>query len=161
MNNFDSVARIYDGLSNLIFGKAIRRAQTAYLSDIRPGANVLVLGGGTGWLLSELSKVNPTCKVWYIDASAKMIELSKEATRNAAHETVFIHGTEDSIPRVPHLTPLLPTFIWICSHGSHASVQSVRSARSFGLMAYGLYPISSTQRGGTAQCWASCTDSSN
>ena len=98
MNNFDSVARIYDGLSNLIFGKAMRRAQTSYLSDIRPGANVLILGGGTGWLLSDLSEVNPTCKVWYIDASAKMIELSREVTQNSPQEIVFIHGTEDSIP---------------------------------------------------------------
>ena len=98
MNNFDPVARIYDRLSYLIFGKAMRRAQTAYLSDIGPGANVLVLGGGTGWLLSELSEVNPTCKVWYIDASATMIELSKEVTRNSVHELVFLHGTEDSIP---------------------------------------------------------------
>ena len=98
MNNFDSVARFYDRLSGLIFGKAMRRAQTVYLPDIVPGANVLILGGGTGWLLSELFAVNPTCKVWYIDASAKMIELSKEMTRNSAHEIVFIHGTEDSIP---------------------------------------------------------------
>ena len=98
MNNFDSVARFYDGLGKLIFGNAMRRAQTVYLPDIVPGANVLVLGGGTGWLLSELSAINPTCKVWYIDASAKMIELSKETTRNSAHEIAFIHGTEDSIP---------------------------------------------------------------
>ena len=98
MNNFDSVARFYDRLSKLIFGKAMRRAQTVHLHDIEPGANVLVLGGGTGWLLPELSAVNPTCKVWYIDASARMIELSKEMARNSAHEIVFIHGTEDSIP---------------------------------------------------------------
>ena len=99
MNNFDSVARIYDKLSNLVFGKAMRRAQTPICPISRRVQMCLILGGGTGWLLSELSAVNPTCKVWYIDASAKMIETFKRGDmRNSTHEIVFIHGTEESIP---------------------------------------------------------------
>jgi tRNA (cmo5U34)-methyltransferase len=98
MNNFDSVAGFYDRLSTLVFGKAMRRAQTAHLHDIPRGSNVLILGGGTGWLLSELAAVNPTCKIWYIDASSKMISLSKKRMRNSTQKIVFIHGTEESIP---------------------------------------------------------------
>lgn len=98
MNNFDSVAGFYDKLSSLVFGTAMRRAQTTHLSYIPQGVNVLILGGGTGWLLAELSAVNPTCTVWYIDASSKMIRLSKKNMRNSVQEIVFIHGTEESIP---------------------------------------------------------------
>ena len=98
MKNFDSVAGFYDKLATLVFGTAMRRAQTTYLYDIPQGSNVLILGGGTGWLLSELSAVNPTCKVWYTDASSQMISLSKRKMRNSTHEIVFIHGTEESIP---------------------------------------------------------------
>ena len=98
MNNFDSVAGFYDKLSTLVFGTAMRRAQTTHLCDIPQGSNVLILGGGTGWLLSELSAVNPTCKVLYIDASSKMISLSKKNLRNSTQEIVFVHGTEESIP---------------------------------------------------------------
>jgi len=98
MNNFDSVAGFYDKLSTLVFGTAMRRAQTTHLHDIPHGSNVLILGGGTGWLLSELSAVNPTCKVWYIDASSRMISLSKKNMRNSTQEIVFIQGTEESIP---------------------------------------------------------------
>jgi tRNA (cmo5U34)-methyltransferase len=98
MNNFDSVAGFYDQLSTMVFGTAIRRAQTTHLSDIPQGSNVLILGGGTGWLLSELSEANPTCKVWYIDASSRMISRSKKNIRNSTQEIVFIHGTENSIP---------------------------------------------------------------
>ena len=98
MNNFDSVAGFYDKLSTLVFGTNMRRAQMTHLHDIPQGSNVLILGGGTGWLLSELSAVNPTCKVWYIDASARMISLSKNGMRNSTQEIVFIHGTEESIP---------------------------------------------------------------
>jgi len=98
MNNFDSVAGFYDKLSILVFGTAMRRAQTTHLHDIPRGSNVLILGGGTGWLLSELSTVNPTCKVWYIDASSKMIIASKKKMRKSTQEIFFIHGTEESIP---------------------------------------------------------------
>ena len=129
MNNFDSVARIYDGLSNLIFGKTIRRAQTAYLCDIGPGANVLILGGGTGWLLSELSEVNPTCKVWYIDASAKMIELSKAVTQNSAQEIVFIHGTEDSIPPDTTFDAVITNF-YLDLFPKESCISAIRKIRS-------------------------------
>ena len=98
MNNFDAVAGFYDKLSMLVFGTAMRRAQTTHLHDIPPGSKVLILGGGTGWLLSELFAVNPTCKVWYIDASSRMISLSKRAMQNSTQEIVFIHGTEEAIP---------------------------------------------------------------
>jgi tRNA (cmo5U34)-methyltransferase len=98
MNNFNSVAGFYDTLSTLVFGSAMRRAQTTHLREVPQGCKVLILGGGTGWLLSELSAVNPACKVWYIDASSKMISLSKKHMQNATQEIVFIHGTEESIP---------------------------------------------------------------
>jgi tRNA (cmo5U34)-methyltransferase len=99
MNNFDSVAPFYDQLSKLIFGSAMKQSQTAYLPAIKQGANVLILGGGTGWILSSLFAVNPTCKVWYIDSSTRMINLSKRAALDSNHKVIFIRGTEDAIPR--------------------------------------------------------------
>lgn len=99
MNNFDSVAGFYDRLSKLIFGRTMVEAQTVYLGHILPGARVLILGGGTGWLLSELLTQHPTCGVWYIEASEKMLALSKRRFKNRPSEITFIHGTEDAIPR--------------------------------------------------------------
>lgn len=99
MSNFDSIAPIYDRLSHFVFGRRMQQAQTLYLTEIAPGARVLILGGGTGWLLAELLAKNPTCHVWYIEASAKMIELSKGKVKLADHAVNFIHGTENSIPR--------------------------------------------------------------
>ncbi|HEX6224383.1 MAG TPA: class I SAM-dependent methyltransferase [Chryseolinea sp.] len=98
MNNFDFIAPFYDRLSKLIFGKAIISAQTAYLTDIRQGGNVLILGGGTGWILRAVTAINPTCRIWYIDASSKMIALSKQAAAGSQNPVIFIHGTENSIP---------------------------------------------------------------
>ena len=96
--NFDGVAAIYDTLSNVVFGRSMVRAQTFYLRDIPSGAKVLIIGGGTGWLLNELLVVNSTCSVWYIEASAKMLDLTKERISKSSNVIHLIHGTENSIP---------------------------------------------------------------
>lgn len=91
------MARIYDGLATLVFGNSIVASQQCFLDRIPPNAKVLILGGGTGWILNEIARTNTTCEVWYIDASAKMIALAKR--KNADAQRVhFIHGTEDDIP---------------------------------------------------------------
>ena len=97
MNNFDRIAPIYDKLVNMVFGKAMRRAQTKFLKEIRDHSRVLILGGGTGWLLEELLSVRPECQVTYIDASKKMTDMARKRIDNR-HNVAFIHGTEKEIP---------------------------------------------------------------
>ncbi len=98
MNNFDRIAPVYDLLAGIVFGKSIRRAQTLFLKEIPQGGHVLVLGGGTGWLLAELLSLNPNCKVVYIDASLKMVEMAKKKAEGS-NNVFFVHGTENSVPR--------------------------------------------------------------
>jgi len=96
-DQFDRVAHVYDTLAKLVFGSSIVASQRCFLDRIPPKANILILGGGTGWILNEIAKTNATCEIWYIDASAKMIDLAKR--KNADFLRVhFIHGTEDDIP---------------------------------------------------------------
>ena len=96
-NDFDRIAIVYDGLARLVFGSSIKLAQVCFLMDVPPQSKVLIVGGGTGWFLAELLKLNPTCEVWYVEASEKMLELSKEKT-NHSSRVHFIRGTENSIP---------------------------------------------------------------
>lgn len=51
--NFNWVAPFYDALSFLVFGRRLQRAQTVFLDQIPAGASVLIVGGGTGWLLEQ------------------------------------------------------------------------------------------------------------
>jgi tRNA (cmo5U34)-methyltransferase len=97
LNGFDRIAFVYDFLAKLIFGKSIKESQKHFLNKIEDVSKVLILGGGTGWLLTELLKAKPNCKVCYIDASEKMISLSKNKIKpkQLVH---FIHGTEQDIP---------------------------------------------------------------
>src|SRR5689334_10042004 len=97
-NNFNAIAKFYDPLVKMIFGKSMFDAQTFYLKDIPLGAKVLILGGGTGWLLSELMKINPTCSIWYIESSSEMLSKSKHLSHGSRQLIYFIEGTESSIP---------------------------------------------------------------
>jgi ubiquinone/menaquinone biosynthesis C-methylase UbiE len=96
MSGFDYVAPLYDSLARLVFGKSIVDAQTYFLNQIPPHARVLILGGGTGWLLERLLRAEPTCFVWYVEKSSKMIERSRK--RKTDNRVYFIHGTEENIP---------------------------------------------------------------
>ena len=97
LNGFDAVAGIYDGLARLVYGKSIRAAQLHFLHVISPDAKVLILGGGTGWLLRELLVRNPGCSVWYVEASAWMVAATREKVTGESR-VIFIHGTEEDVP---------------------------------------------------------------
>jgi len=100
LNGFDRIAPVYDLLVGIVFGKSIRNAQLYFLSDIPKRSNVLILGGGTGWLLEELLKVNPDCNVWYVEASRKMLERTQKKIATRPTTCVhYIHGTEAFLPQ--------------------------------------------------------------
>lgn len=95
---FDWIAPYYDTLARLVFGEGIRRCQLQYLRDIQHGGKVLILGGGTGWILSELTNVNPTCSVCYIDSSSEMLERAKQHVEKQSDvKVLFVHGTENRL----------------------------------------------------------------
>lgn len=52
--DFNWVAPLYDALSFLVFGRRLQKAQTVFLDRIPQGASVLIIGGGTGWLLEQV-----------------------------------------------------------------------------------------------------------
>jgi tRNA (cmo5U34)-methyltransferase len=95
---FDRIAPFYDSLARLVFGGSIRRCQLEYLDKIPPGAKVLILGGGTGWLLTEVKRTNPTCTIWYLESSIKMLEIAKSQLEGSSNAGIFfIHGTEKNL----------------------------------------------------------------
>ena len=96
-NNFDRIAFLYDRLARTVFGKSIIDAQKHFLKLIPNHATVLILGGGSGWILRELLQERPGVKVCYIDASKEMITLAKKETQGRS--VLFIHGTENDIPK--------------------------------------------------------------
>ena len=97
-NNYNSIANIYDVLSRIVFGKSIMKAQIFLLKYIPENSRVLIVGGGTGWILSELSKMyEKEIEITYVEKSAKMIALSKQ--KNIQHNSVeFINAGIEEFP---------------------------------------------------------------
>jgi tRNA (cmo5U34)-methyltransferase len=97
-NNFNLIAPVYDSLAKLVFGKAIQKSQRWLLQFIPKEADVLIIGGGTGWILTELLAKTNCRSVLYLEASKKMLDLSKKRytsqTKNLATKVEFRLGTE-------------------------------------------------------------------
>jgi len=95
LNNYDKIAGHYDTLSRLVFFKSQVNAQINQLPYIQENSHVLIVGGGTGWILEELSKIYTGLKIVYVEISAKMIALSQKRNyKNNYVEFVNI-GIED------------------------------------------------------------------
>lgn len=96
INNYDKIANYYDSLSRLVFGKSQVDAQINQLKNITKNSSILIVGGGTGWILEEIAKVHSTgLMITYVEISSKMTALSK-ARNYGDNELVFINlGIEE------------------------------------------------------------------
>ncbi|AKD55378.1 class I SAM-dependent methyltransferase [Spirosoma radiotolerans] len=74
--NFNWVAPVYDTLAFVVFGHKLQQAQVVFLDQIPAGANVLLVGGGTGWLLEQVLMRGNTKRIVYLEASRKMVALA-------------------------------------------------------------------------------------
>lgn len=96
VNSFDFISRIYDTLAYVVFGDTIRMSQVTYLNELAYSKRILILGGGTGWLLLEVLKANAAGNITYIEASEKMLSRSKAHCSEYDRGRVeYIHGTEE------------------------------------------------------------------
>jgi ubiquinone/menaquinone biosynthesis C-methylase UbiE len=111
LNRFNGISRWYDPLTSVVFGKAIRDAQTCHLNLVPRDSKVLVLGGGTGWWLNDLMK-NDVSRIVYIEASEKMLG---QARKNIFDKDriQFIHGTEKAIPKLNESFDVIITFFYL------------------------------------------------
>jgi ubiquinone/menaquinone biosynthesis C-methylase UbiE len=78
-NNYDPIAAHYDWLSRIIFRRNLILSQTCLLQHIPPNSAVLIVGGGTGWILSEIAKKHPSgLRITYVEISEKMLNRAKK-----------------------------------------------------------------------------------
>ncbi len=111
LNNYDRIAANYDRLSRLVFGKSIVRAQRSLLPAIAPRSRILIVGGGTGWILEEVSRLHTSSLVIdYVEISANMLDLARKRECKA-NRVAFIHtAIEDYAASAPYdviMTPFL------------------------------------------------------
>lgn len=119
MNNFNRIAPVYDSLSRIVFGRRLQRAQTLFLDQIPgadasgTGASVLVLGGGTGEILTAIFAKQPGCHVLFLEPSARMVS---QATRRVLRLTgpagiTFRVGDEKTLQADERFDTIITPFV--------------------------------------------------
>jgi len=100
--DYGPLAPVYDLLAAVAFGGSLRRAQRATLAaglaGLGPQPRILVLGGGTGWVLEPLWQHCPTAQVLYVEVAASMVattraRLARRPPPAGAHVELR-HGSE-------------------------------------------------------------------
>ena len=109
--NYNNSAWFYDRLAGLVYGRALINAQVYLLQFAPPGSKILIAGGGTGWILEELTRLHPSgLTITYVEVAVNMMALSRKRNVGAnqvnfiteAIENVALPGGFDVI-----ITPFL------------------------------------------------------
>ncbi len=91
--NYNYIAPFYDRLCQMVFGQRVKNAQIESLEFIPHDSDVLIVGGGTGWILEEICKIHQNgLSITYIDISSKMIKLSKNRG-SSCNKVSFINAS--------------------------------------------------------------------
>lgn len=75
--NFDRVANVYDICKMLMLCGSIERCQYYHLPLLKNSKKILVIGGGTGKIVSQIHRHAAFEELTYVDCSAKMLEKAK------------------------------------------------------------------------------------
>lgn len=96
-SNYDNSAWFYDRLSRVVYGDALVKAQVYLLQHIQPNSSIIIAGGGTGWILEELTRrYSSGLQITYVEISANMMALSKK--RNwGQNKVTFINAPVEEV----------------------------------------------------------------
>ncbi|MGZ3872508.1 MAG: class I SAM-dependent methyltransferase [Mucilaginibacter sp.] len=95
--NYNNSAWFYDPLARVVYGRALVDAQVYLLQFVPANANVLIVGGGTGWILEELAKIQPSgLQITYVEVAADMMARSKKR-QTGSNKVLFIHDAVENI----------------------------------------------------------------
>ncbi|MDB5123778.1 MAG: hypothetical protein JWP94_1907 [Mucilaginibacter sp.] len=110
--NYNNSAWFYDRLSRLVYGRALINAQIYLLRFIPAKANVLIVGGGTGWILDELSRIQPSgLKITYVEVASNMMTRSKK--RNTGSNQVdFIQAAIENVSPPANFNVVITPFLF-------------------------------------------------
>lgn len=98
-NNYNGIAKYYDRLSRVIYGKSIVKAQKYLIKSVSGNDSILLAGGGTGWILEEIAALQKqNISVVYVEKSSAMIRMAQKR-RYENIKVTFIHeAIEDYHP---------------------------------------------------------------
>jgi ubiquinone/menaquinone biosynthesis C-methylase UbiE len=110
--NYNNSAWFYDRLSRLIYGDSLVRAQVYLLPFIPAQSNILIVGGGTGWILEEIARRQSSgLKITYVEVAAQMMKLSRK--RNTGNNEVrFVNEPIENVPLHQEFDVIITPFLF-------------------------------------------------
>ncbi|WP_295675156.1 bifunctional 2-polyprenyl-6-hydroxyphenol methylase/3-demethylubiquinol 3-O-methyltransferase UbiG [uncultured Mucilaginibacter sp.] len=110
--NYNNSAWFYDRLSRLVYGKALIKAQVYLLRFIPPNSNILIVGGGTGWILDEIVNIHPSgLQITYVEIAPKMMALSKKR-KAGNNRVIFINEAIEDVRLLPDFDVIITPFLF-------------------------------------------------
>ena len=86
-------------MASIVFFGAIKRSQKRLLEIAPPQGQVLIIGGGTGWIIPLVLEGAHVSRLYYVEDSAKMLLMAKNnCPSNVVDSVEFILGNEFSLP---------------------------------------------------------------
>lgn len=111
-NNYDPIARYYDVLSRMVYFRAQLRCQIDQLIYIPANSQILIVGGGTGWILEELAKVHPSgLSITYVEISENMLNLAKKR-KVKDNKVTYIHSSAEEFSTADTYQVILTAFFF-------------------------------------------------
>ncbi len=111
---FNKSVWFYDGLAHFIFRGAIRQSQVKLLSFIPAQASVLIIGGGTGWILRDLAHLYLNLEITYLEASPGMLAKAQRVAEQLPANFLkinFRHGTETALKPTENFDVIFTPFV--------------------------------------------------
>ena len=111
-SSFDLVAPYYDHLAKLVFGNSLYNSQITFLNAIPENSRVLIIGGGSGWIIEPVLLAAKQATLLYLEASAKMLALAehKIAHHPLAAQVEWRLGTEENIKPAEKFDVIITNF---------------------------------------------------
>jgi ubiquinone/menaquinone biosynthesis C-methylase UbiE len=110
--NYNNSAWFYDRLSRVVYGKALVNAQVYLLKHVSANSSILIVGGGTGWILEELSKIHPSgLNITYVEIAAHMMALSQKRNTDSNNVT-FINDAIENVALPPNFDVVITPFLF-------------------------------------------------
>lgn len=127
MSDFDHIAWVYDDLARLVFANQVYISQMQYIHRFRPYDNVLILGGGTGKILSAMDDLNIPLNIVFVEPSEKMMKKAKRFALHFSHLTIDFHSTTFESFHSTDKYDWICCFYFLDVFGRESLIQTLRS----------------------------------
>ncbi|MEM7513242.1 MAG: class I SAM-dependent methyltransferase, partial [Bacteroidota bacterium] len=112
---FDRIAFIYDWLARLVYGDGILHAATLGMTEVREGDKVLILGGGSGKLLSYFRPKHFPGEIVYVEPSREMMAKAQKVWNSlegsAQYSIQWVLDTDDFVQGKEEYDVLITPFV--------------------------------------------------